>query len=173
MSKRSCRNSARVALMLAVTVLAPATAPLALEKGAREPIVVTASRMEADKLGDTVTFLGDVVLKKEAMTMNADMLLVYYDQPSKGVREIEARGSVVVTQEGRVALADHALYYSDEEKIVLTGDARVIENQNQVGGDRITLFMRDERSIIEGGKVLIYQEQKEGGSAAPSLRKAP
>ena len=172
MSKRSCRNSARFALMLVFTVLASATAPLAVEKGAREPIVVTASRMEADKLGDTVTFLGDVVLKKEALTMNADMLLVYYDQPAKGVREIEARGSVVVTQEGRVALANHAVYYSAEEKIVLTGDARVIENESQVGGERITLFMRDERSIIEGGRVLIYQDTKEG-SAVPSLQKAP
>jgi lipopolysaccharide export system protein LptA len=156
---------------LAVLLLA-APAARGVEKGAREPIVVTANRMEADKLGDTVTFLGDVVLKKEAMTMNADELLVYYDQPAKGVREIEARGNVVVTQEGRVALANHAVYYSAEEKIVLTGDARVIENENQVGGERITLFMRDERSIIEGGRVLIYQEQKEG-SAVPPLQKAP
>lgn len=158
-------------MLLAVLLLA-APAAHGIEQGAREPIVVTANRMEADKLGDTVTFLGEVVLKKEAMTMNADMLLVYYDQPAKGVREIEARGNVVVTQEGRVALANHAVYFSAEEKIILTGDARVIENESQVGGERITLFMRDERSIIEGGRVLIYQDTKEG-SAVPSLQKAP
>ena len=28
------------------------------EKGKREPIVITSSRMEADKLGDKVTFTG-------------------------------------------------------------------------------------------------------------------
>lgn len=162
-----------ILFILALAFLSAPSTPLAAEKGAREPIVVTASRMEADKLGDTVTFLGEVVLKKETMTMNADTLLVYYDQPSKGVREIEARGNVVVTQEGRIALAEHAIYYSNEEKIVLTGEARVIENENQVGGERITLFIRDERSIIEGGKVIIYQDQKERGPAVPSLRKAP
>ena len=153
-------------------LIGAAPAPFASEKGTREPIVVTSNRMEAEKLGDVVTFIGDVVLKKEAMTMNADTLLVFYDQPAKGVREIEARGNVVVSQEGRIALAEKAVYYSDEEKIVLTGDARIIEDQNQVGGDRITLFIREERSIVEGGKVLIYQERSEGEGAVPSLRKA-
>ena len=169
MSKRSCRNSPLIVLALALIAAAPARP--ALEKGAREPIVVTSNRMEADKLGDLVTFSGDVVLKKEAMTMNADTLLVHYDQPAKGIREIEAIGNVVVTKEGRTALAERAVYYSKEEKIVLTGDARIIENENQVGGDRITLFMRDERSIVEGGKVLIYQDRGEGTDKRPSLRK--
>lgn len=169
MSRRSCRNSALA--LLAMALIAASSARPALEKSAREPIVVTSSRMEADKLGDLVTFSGSVVLKKEAMTMNADTLLVHYDPPAKGVREIEALGNVVVTQEGRVALADRAVYYSDEEKIVLTGGARIIENENQVGGERITLFMRDERSIVEGGQVLIYQDRTKGGDRRPFLRK--
>lgn len=169
MSKRSFRNSPLVLLALALVAAAPA--PFGTEKGAREPIVVTAKRMEADKLGDIVTFTGDVVLKKEAMTLNSDTLVVYYDAPAKGVREIEARGNVVVLQEGRVALAEKAVYFSSEEKIVLTGEARVIENDNQVGGDRITLFIRDDRSIIEGGRVLFYQDKAEEGKTKQPLRK--
>jgi lipopolysaccharide export system protein LptA len=125
----------------------------------REPIVITASRMEADKLGDKVTFKGDVTLKKEDMTLTSDSMIVFYDSPSRGINEIEALGNVVVRKEGRVALSKRASYYSKEEKIVLTGDARIIENENQLGGDRITLFMRDDRSVVEGGRVLFYQEQ--------------
>ncbi len=159
MSRRSFRNS--LLLLLAPALMAAAAPPPATEKGVREPIVVTAKRMEADKLGDVITFFGDVVLKKEAMTLNSDTLVVHYDPPARGVREIEALGNVVVMQEGRVALAEKAVYYSSEEKIVLTGDARVIENENQVGGERITLFIRDDRSIIEGGRVLFYQDRVE------------
>lgn len=132
----------------------------------REPIVITASRMQADKLGDKVTFEGDVTLKKEDMTLSSDSMIVFYDAPSRGISEIEALGNVVVRKEGRVALSKRASYYSKEEKIVLTGDARIIENDNQLGGERITLFMRDDRSIVEGGRVLFYQEQdreKPGG----------
>ncbi len=147
--------------MLASLFLAAAARTDHQEKGKHEPMVITSSHMKADKLGDKVTFTGDVILKKEGMTLYSDSMIVFYDVPTKGVKEIEARGNVVVRKEGRVALSNRASYYSREEKIVLTGDARIIENENQLGGERITLFMRDDRSIVEGGKVLFYQDKHE------------
>ncbi len=159
MSKRCFRNL-RTSLLILVSACLLAAAPAAeREKGKREPIVITSNHMEADKLGDRVTFTGDVTLKKEAMTLYADTMVVFYNAPTKDIREIEAQGNVVVRKEGRVALSNKASYYSREEKIVLTGDARIIENENQLGGERITLFMRDDRSIVEGGKVLFYQDK--------------
>jgi lipopolysaccharide export system protein LptA len=119
------------------------------------------------------TFTGGVTLKKETMTLTADHLVVYYDAVDKGVREIEARDNVVVRQEGRVAMANKAVYYSKDEKIILTGEPRIIENENQLGGERITLFMRSERSIVEGGKVLIYQDKVDDKKAQrPVLKKS-
>lgn len=156
MLKRCFRNSL---LILASLLLAAATRTENQEKGKREPMVITSNHMQADKLGDKVTFTGDVVLKKEGMTLYSDSMIVFYDVPTKGVEEIEAIGNVVVRKEGRVALSNKASYYSREEKIVLTGDARIIENENQLGGERITLFMRDDRSIVEAGKVLFYQDK--------------
>lgn len=158
-------------MIVALRLLAPASSSVALEKGDREPMVVTAARMEADELGNTVTFIGEVVLKKEAMTLTSDHLVVFYDPASKGVREIEALGNVVVLKEGRVATANKAIYYSEDEKIVLTGEPRISENENQLGGERITLFMRDDRSIVEGGKVLFYQDTQEETRQKPVLRK--
>jgi lipopolysaccharide export system protein LptA len=154
-------------LLSALFLAAAAPAPFAPEKGSREPIVVTSKRMEANQLGDTVTFIDDVVLKKEAMTLNADRLVVHYDRAVKGVREIEALGKVIVTQEGRVAMGEKAVYYSREERLVLTGDARIVENENQLGGERIILFIRENRSIVEGGKVLFYQDKAGDRKAAP------
>jgi len=151
--------------------MAAAPDPAALDKEKREPIVVTSDRMEADELGSTVTFIGGVTLKKETLTLTADRLVVYYDAEDKGVREIEARDNVMVRQEGRVALANKAIYYSKDEKIVLTGDARINENENQLGGDRITMFMRDDRSIVEGGKILFYQDKQLENKQKPVLRK--
>jgi lipopolysaccharide export system protein LptA len=156
MLKRYFRNSL---LILASLFLAAAARTDNQEKGKREPMVITSSHMEADKLGEKVTFTGDVVLKKEGMTLYSDSMIVFYDVPTKGVKEIEALGNVVVRKEGRVALSNRASYYSREEKIVLTGDARIIENENQLGGERITLFMRDDRSIVESGNVLFYQDK--------------
>jgi lipopolysaccharide export system protein LptA len=156
MLRRFFRNSPL--LVAAVFLMAAAPDPV-LEKGKREPIVVTSDRMEADELGSTVTFIGDVTLKKENMTLTSDHLVVHYDAADKAVREIEAQGNVVVRQEGRVAQANNAVYYSKEEKIVLTGKPRIIENENQLGGERITMFMRSERSLVESGNVLFYQDK--------------
>lgn len=157
MSRRSFKNSVLILIAVFLAGAAPGPDKPALKE--REPVVITSKRMRADKLGDKVLFFEDVTLKKEDMTLYSDQLIVFYDVPTKGVKEIEALGNVVVRREGRVALANRALYYSREEKIVLTGDARIIENENQLGGDRITLYLRNDRSVVEGGRVLFYQEK--------------
>ena len=156
------RQCFRSSLLIGAAVVLMAAAPDEPRKHElkREPIVVTSIRMKADKLGEHVTFSGDVTLKKEVMTLTSDAVTVFYDPGTKGIKEIEALGNVIVRKEGRIALANRALYYSKEEKIVLTGEARIIENDNQLGGDRITLFIRDDRSIVEGGNVLFYQDKK-------------
>jgi lipopolysaccharide export system protein LptA len=168
MLKRCFKNSLFIAVSLLLMAAVQPGSPAPVQEK-REPVVLTSRRMDADKLGDKVTFTGDVILKKEGMTVYSDSMVVFYDAPSKGVREIEALGNVVVRKDGRVALSNHASYYSSEEKIVLTGDARIIENDNQLGGDRITLFMRDDRSIVEGGRVLFYQDKDK----QPASRKKP
>jgi lipopolysaccharide export system protein LptA len=158
MLKQCFRSSLLVAAAVMLTAAAPDEARKLELK--REPIVVTSARMKADKLGERVVFSGEVTLKKETMTLNSDTVTVFYDSGTRAIREIEALGNVIVRKEGRTAFANRALYYSKEEKIVLTGDARIIENDNQLGGERITLFMRDDRSIVEGGNVLFYQDKQ-------------
>lgn len=159
MLKRSCRNSFVLVALSFLTATTSVAAPN--DKNGREPLVITANSMEADKLGDIVTFTGNVVLKKEGMTVSSDSMIVFYDAGSKGIREIEAHGNVVVSKEGRTALSNKASYYSVDEKIVLTGNARILESESQLGGEKITLFMRDDRSIVEGGKVLFYQNKQD------------
>jgi lipopolysaccharide export system protein LptA len=159
MSKQCFRNS--LFLFAAIFLLTATGNAARPDKKEREPIVITSDSMEAEKLGDTVTFTGNVVLKKENMTLTSDSMVVFYDPQSKGIREIDAYGNVVVRKDGRVAFSQKAAYYSREEKIVLTGDARIVENENQLAGETITLFMHDERSVVEGGKILFYQNKQE------------
>jgi lipopolysaccharide export system protein LptA len=161
----------RISLFVAAAVIIAAGTLVAAPPGKAvrgEPIVITSNRMEADKLGDKVTFTGNVTLKKEGMTLSSDSMVVFYDAGSKDIREIQAHGNVMVRKEGRVALSNDASYFSREEKIILTGEARIIENENQIGGEKIILFMRDDRSIVEGGKVLLYQDKQE---TPPAVKK--
>jgi lipopolysaccharide export system protein LptA len=129
------------------------------KKNAQEPIIITSNRMEGEQLGEKVTFTGSVILKKEGMTLQSDIMVVYYDARSKDIKEIDASGNVIVRKDGRVAMSNDAFYYSRDEKIVLTGDPRIIENDNELGGKKITLFMRSDHSLVEGGTVSFYQDK--------------
>jgi lipopolysaccharide export system protein LptA len=58
--------------------------------------------------------------------------------------------------------------------VVLVGDARVWQDENVVTGERITIFLAEDRSIVEGGtqgrvKGVFYSK----GEAAPTGRSAP
>src|SRR5512146_532827 len=113
MSKRYFRSSVLLLVPL-LLLLTGAAHPRTREQDKREPIVITSNRMEANKLGSKVTFTGDVTLKKEGMTLYSDSMIVYYDERTKGIRQIDASGNVVVRKEGRVALSNKASYYSRE-----------------------------------------------------------
>jgi lipopolysaccharide export system protein LptA len=159
MLKPCFRNSLlfTASLLLIAATTAGAARP---DKNAREPLVITSNRMNAEKLGDKVTFTENVTLKKEGMTITSDVMIVHYNAGSKDIREVEAHGKVVVRKDGRVALANNALYSREGGTIVLTGDASIVENENKIGGEKITLFMADDRSIIEGrGKVMFYKDK--------------
>lgn len=158
MLKQCFRNS--LFLVAALFLIAATPGSAHRDKNTREPLVITSNRMHAEKLGDKVTFTENVTLKKEGMTLSSDVMTVYYNARSKDIREVDAHGNVVVRKDGRVAHSNDAVYSRQGETIILTGDASIIENENKIGGEKITLFMADDRSIIEGkGKVMFYKDK--------------
>jgi lipopolysaccharide export system protein LptA len=118
----------------------------------RAPIDITSETVEGDQKKNTVTFKGNVVAKQEGTTLYADTLVIYHDGESRRVREIVATGNVKVVQLDRRATSRRAIFNQDENKIILEGDAVVREGDNVVRGERITYYLNEERSIVEGGK---------------------
>ena len=53
---------------------------------------------------------------------------------------------------GGTATADKAVYYQDKEMAVLTGNPVVKQGNDSVEGSRITLYMKDNRSVVEGSE---------------------
>ena len=69
------------------------------------------------------------------------------------IDKIVATGDVRITRpDGGLATADTASYYHDDEKLVLTGNPRVKQGNDFVEGAKISLFIRENRSIVEGSK---------------------
>jgi lipopolysaccharide export system protein LptA len=65
--------------------------------------------------------------------------------------KIVAKGDVKVTRaDGGVATAEEATYYWGDERVVLTGKPVVKQGDDFVEGSVVTLFLKENRSVVEG-----------------------
>lgn len=62
----------------------------------------------------------------------------------------KASGNVIIEEGGRKAYCDEAVYYEKNDKVVMTGSARIEQNENKFQGEKMTLFLNEDRLIIEG-----------------------
>jgi len=127
-----------------------------------EPIHITSNQVEAFQQQHQVVFSGHVVATQKDIVVRGDKMTVFYVDKGQGdakgsdlgggsVDKIVVEGNVQITQGERVATGKVATYYRADNKVVLTGDPRVVRNQDSIQGDRITLFLDSEKSIVESG----------------------
>ncbi len=116
------------------------------------PIDISSDSVEADQKKNTITFKGNVVAKQEDITLYANTLIILYDPDTKQLKEIRAIGNVKVVQRERRATGQKATFHQDENKVVLDGEAVVREGENVIRGEKITFYVNEERSVVEGGK---------------------
>ena len=55
------------------------------------------------------------------------------------------------------------MYYKDEEKAVLTESPIAWQKGTQVSGPRMTLYLEEDRSVVEGGSRVLILNNEEGG----------
>lgn len=137
------------------------------------PTTITSRTMIAQGHSNRVLFEGKVVLTKGDLTMRSNKMIVRFkDKPpehgrrpeaqplSRKVERIEAEGQVVIEKSDGRATCGRAVYYRDEEKMVLTESPVVWQDGMRVTGPRMTMFLKEDRSIVEGGsRVTILDEQ--------------
>jgi len=88
------------------------------------------------------------------------------DQEKSKINKIVATGEVKITRaQGGVATAEKAVYFQDEEMVVLTGNPKAEEARGFVEGDRITIYVKENRSVVQGSKekkvkAVIFQDQE-------------
>jgi lipopolysaccharide export system protein LptA len=151
-----------------------------------EPMEITSNRMEAFNEKKLIVFSGNAKVTQSNSVLKSDKLLLYYkneaDKTGKkdkigtietektgDLEKIEAKGNVSLTQEGRVATGDEAVYFRESNKVVMTGNAMLKEGKNSIRGDRVTVFLNENRGIVESNtqtqvKAIIYpQDKKKSG----------
>ncbi len=127
----------------------PTVRPEDLGKG---PIDITADHLSADSAKEQVTFEGNVVVKQDNVTLQADRVLAEYSRGARAIEKITAEGNVRVSQPGREAKAARAVFYNLEQRIVLSGGADLVYGENTLKGETMTLYLRENRSVVTGGE---------------------
>src|SRR2546425_1965225 len=137
----------------------------------KEPITVSADRLEYDYKNNVVVYRGDVQAAQGQVKLRSDTLTVTFesvkdgpqpkaadplpDPASKGgqrVHEVVAVGNVRIDQGARWATGGKAVFDQTQRTLVLSENPILHEGPNEVAGDRVVVFLDENRSVVEGGR---------------------
>ncbi len=119
--------------------------------GKAEAITIDSDRIEMDQKKNTVVYMGNVVAVRGDVTMKSETLTATYSPEMQRLAEVVAEGNLVVTLGNRIATGTKAVYNSENNSIVLTGNPVIRQGNSQVSGCRIIMFINEERGVVEGG----------------------
>src|SRR5262245_56814483 len=133
-----------------------------------QPVTVDSDRMERFGKEGLIIFTGNVVARQNNSVQYADRMEVYLDEKGDRILRTVSTGSVrIVTRDCKTGTAKRAEYFDLEQRMVLIGNARVWQDDNVVSGDTITIFLAQDRNVVQGGKqerVKAVFYSKDGGN---------
>lgn len=151
----------------------------------REPIHIRSRDLEFRYTEKRITYRGDVVVTQGDVTLKSDTLTATYeDQPVEKVavpakvekttaqqrlKEIVAEGNVEITSGDRRATSKKAIFNEAARTVVFIGDAVLQEEGNRVTGEKVTVYLDEKRSVVEGGggkprvEMVVMPQRQEGG----------
>jgi len=139
------------------------------EDGA-QPVTVDADKMERFGKEGLVVFTGNVVARQNNSVQYADRMEVYLDERGDRILRTVSTGAVrIITRDCRTGTARRDEYDDLEQRVVLLCNARVWQEDNVVSGETITIYLSQDRSVVQGGrqervKAVFYpkDEKKDG-----------
>ena len=118
--------------------------PAPKQAASKQPVHITSDTLEAFNDERLIVFSGNAVAVQGDKVIRSDKLLVYYKKGAEEGNEskpaavgqggdldrIEAKGPVRITQLKKIVTGDEAVYYQDDQKIIVTGNAVMREGPN-------------------------------------------
>jgi lipopolysaccharide export system protein LptA len=174
-------------------------------KNRDQPVQIDAATLEVRDKDKVATFSGNVHVIQGDVHMRCQTLVVFYEgdastggtaaggaKPAAGkstllaaqpgpegqsrIKRLEARGSVVVTQNDQVASGNLGVFDMPKNTVTLTGNVVVSQGKNVSRGEKLTVDMTTGTSRMEGGRVRMLIDPAAGkdlkkdkdGAAAPA-----
>jgi lipopolysaccharide export system protein LptA len=98
-----------------------------------------------------VVFTGKVFGVRGDLKVWCDQMYVYYTTTEEGKREVSkviALGKVIIEKGKWKAYAGKAVYFKNQEKLVLEETPKVWHDKNLVEGDIVIIYFNEEKSEV-------------------------
>jgi len=166
--------------VLVILIYAPVAAQVMSGNGT--PIKIVSDRFDVYSDKRIAVFSGNVIVTQADTVIKSDEFYLQYKkkdtvlQPKERninpglvnagkIEKIEAKGNVIIKQKDKVVSGNDAIFFYDEQKVIVTGDPIMQEGNNIIKGERIIFFLKENRGIVESSSTkrvtaTIYPEEK-------------
>ena len=147
------------------------------------PTTITSNKMTVRNSENQAIFEGNVILTRGLLTVNSERMIVFFHGQAtteskvpaasetknngtgaagsgRSLERVEAIGHVKIKQENSHATCQKAVYFSTEDKIIMTGEPVAWEKGTRVSGKQITIYLGEERSVVEGDTHVRIDEEE-------------
>ena len=108
--------------------------------GARKPIEILADSMEWNKqLGQAIA-IGNARAIQGQTTIKANKIIaVLSENNNQQIKELKAIGKVVFLKNEQLATGDKATYYLNQDKVIITGNVELKNDDNIIKGEKLII----------------------------------
>ena len=143
----------------------------------KEPIHIRSRDLEFFYNEKRIVYRGSVVATQGESTLKSNALTVTYEDAtvkpvSQGggeanttqgqkIKEIVAEEDVEITSDTRRATCNKAIFNDASRTIILTGNAVLRDGTNEVTGQKVTIYVDEGRTTVEGSPAMTLTPRQE------------
>lgn len=113
------------------------------------------------KKGIVAIFRKNVEIDDKNANLKAHLMKMYFDKKTEALTKVEAYGNVKIKQPKRESSCRKAVYFTDEDKVVLTGNPRIIQGVDLYTAKKITIYDKGEKVVFEPRAELVLYSSTE------------
>jgi len=129
----------------------------------KEPLLIRSDSFQLDSKSRVFYYRDNVEVVKGDMTITSDVMIGKYDEKNQ-LKEMICENNVVITRGDRLrTTSNRAVYDVVKDVIVLTEGPELNDRGNVLTADRVTLYVKEDRSEADGHvRVKVIKSEGQG-----------
>jgi len=119
-------------------------------------VVTCDGNLLMDYQNQRITFFNNVFVKNPRGSLRSDRLTIFLTPDGKKVERTEGEGNIHIKMEDKTGTSDRVIYYPEEKKAIMLGNAMVSMGSNSVRGGQITFYLDKKEMEVQDTPDLKY-----------------